>query len=167
MIPPAVERTPHIRPLGWAHQPLGAEQQLLTPTAQRHTHPFTDRDDDVREAILEFELADLAGGRTSSEIAVQRGCELAFREEAQEARHAEVGAQQDPGEEIRVGVLGCRGAEQECRKYSPRSRTCPPRLNHTLPSLVIGMNFRRSQKSPVAVRSRPRRTDQSSSNLRV
>jgi hypothetical protein len=61
---------------------------------------------------------------------------------------------------------GFEAPNKKWRKSSARSRTCPAKLNHTLASGVSGMNFSRSQKSPVAFRSKPLSPDQSSSNRR-
>ena len=60
--------------------------------------------------------------------------------------------------------LGSEAPNWNCLKYSARSRACPPSVNHTDPSSVSGMNFRRSQKSSVLPRSTPLSDDQSSLN---
>src|SRR5206468_11042225 len=40
-------------------QPLGAEDQLLTPAAQRHARLLAERNHDVREAVQQVELVDV------------------------------------------------------------------------------------------------------------
>src|SRR5205807_3989068 len=93
-------------------QPLGPEYQLLTPTAQRPAGPLAERNHDVCEAIHQVKLVDVRGRPAPDQLTVERECAPPLGEHAEVAGHVEVTAQSEPGEEIGIGLLGLRGAEQ-------------------------------------------------------
>ena len=100
-------------PLKTADQALGHEDQLLTAAAQRHARLLAERDHDVCEAVHQVELVDERVRAASRQLAVQRERAPPLGEHAEVALHVEVGAQSVPGEEIAIGLLGLRVAEQE------------------------------------------------------
>ncbi len=109
----AIEAARDLREVARPDQPLGPEDQLLTTTAQRRARSVTERNHDVREAVHQVELVHERRRPAPLEISVQRERAPALGEEADVGRHVEVGAQPDPREEVGIGLLGLRSAEQE------------------------------------------------------
>jgi len=115
----ALEGARDLREVPRTDQPLGTEDQLLTPAAQRHVCLLAERNHDVREAVHQVELVDERGRPAPSQLAVQRECAPPLGEHAEVLGHVEVSAQPVPGEEVAIGVLGLRGAEQEVFEVLP------------------------------------------------
>jgi len=115
----AIEGARDLREVARPDQPLGAEDQLLTTTAQRHARLLAERNHDVREAVQEVDLVNERRCPAPLEISVQRHRALPLGEHPEEGSHVEVSAQPEPREEVGVGLLGLRRAEQELPEVLP------------------------------------------------